>query len=221
MKLFFLKNYVAKKNVLVSLVFWWGCSLQACFAGESDCGQLTNHFGPYDYNSASLADRKLVERPHFPPHVENLKRGNTASLGADISYTLEVFPNHPRALNSMANLAIRQKKSKPDNSRFSVDCWFDRAIRFRSEDPVVRMIYAVYLSKLKRNKEALEQLKEAAKNDSDNANLNYNIGLVYFDLNDFDRSLDFAHRAYSSGFPLQGLKNKLKKIGKWSEVNKD
>lgn len=213
----FHKTFTSSMIIHKIFILLFGCASIACVAGEADCGPLTNHFGPFDYNSAPLYDRQLVERPHFPPHVEQLRKGNTASLGGDISYTLEVFPNHPRALNSMANLAIRQKRAKPEDSRYSVDCWFDRAIRFRSEDPAVRMIYAVYLSKLKRTEEALEQLNVAVKFDSDNANLNYNLGLVYFDLKDYDKSLKYAHRAYGSGFQLPGLKNKLIRVGKWKD----
>jgi tetratricopeptide (TPR) repeat protein len=82
------------------------------------------------------------------------------------------------------------------------------------------MIYAVYLNKIGKLKEALEQLEVAEKADSDNANLNYNIGLVYFDLKNYEKALYFAHRAYELGFPLPGLRNKLQKAGKWSEQEK-
>jgi tetratricopeptide (TPR) repeat protein len=187
----------------------------AAFAGAADCGSLTNHFGPWDYYTARPADISIVETRHFTPEVEQLKSGKSGWLAGDISYTLGVFPNHPRALNSIANLSIREKRAKPEHSSFSVDCWFDRAIRFRPDDSTVRMIYAVYLNKTNKSKEALEQLEVAAKNDSDDANLNYNIGLVYFELKNYEKSLYFAHRAYELGFPLPGLKNKLQRAGKW------
>jgi len=44
------------------------------------------------------------------------------------------------------------------------------------------------------------------------------MGLIYFDLKDYDKALSFAHRAYGSGFPLPGLRDKLKKVGKWQEA---
>jgi hypothetical protein len=45
----------------------------------------------------------------------------------------------------MMNLAQKEKLDKPKGSGFSVDCWFDRAVRFRPEDPNVRMLYGIYL----------------------------------------------------------------------------
>ncbi len=204
----------------------WLALLNALFfgfsalGGEIECGALTNHFGPWDYHTAKPADIYIVESRHFTPEVEQLRAGKSGYIAGDISYTLGVFPNHPRALNSIAKLSIREKRPKPEHSRFSVHCWFDRAIRFRPDDSTVRMIYAVHLNKIGKPKEALEQLEIAERTDSDNANLNYNIGLVYFDLKNYDKALFFAHRAYESGFPLPGLKNKLQKAGKWSEREK-
>jgi len=160
-----------------------------------------------------------VEFAHFTPAVEQLKAGKSSYLADDLSYTLRVFPNHPRALWSMTKLAMREKTEKPAHSQYSVHCWFDRAIRFRPEDPNVRMIYGVYLINKGKSREAVEHLEIAASYEKDNANLNYNIGLAYFDLKQYDQSLDFAHRAYSLGFPLPGLKNKLVRAGKWREPN--
>jgi tetratricopeptide (TPR) repeat protein len=194
------------------------CSISTLvFADEISCGALKNHFGPFDYYTARSADVEIVETRHFTREVEQLKAGKSGYIAGDLSYTLGVFPNHPRALNSIANLALREKRSTPEHSIFSVDCWFDRAIRFRPDDANVRMIYAVYLNKIKRQKDALEQLEMAIEANSDNPNLNYNIGLVYFDLKDYDKSLEFARRAYDGGYPLLGLKNKLKKAGVWPD----
>jgi hypothetical protein len=36
-------------------------------------------------------------------------------------------------------------------------------------------------------------------------------------LGQFDKSLECAHIAYGSGFPLPGLRDKLKRAGKWKE----
>lgn len=199
--------------IVCSAFFWFNRAT----AEVSDCGFLTNHFGPFDYRSARPADINIVETRHFTPMVEQLKGGQSGYIAGDISYTLGVFPNHPRALNSIANLSLREKRPKPEHSQYSVHCWFDRAIRFRPDDSQVRMIYAVYLSKVGKPKEALEQLEAAERGDSDNANFNYNIGLVYFDLKNYEKSLHFAHRAYELGFPLPGLRNKLKRAGKWRE----
>lgn len=204
------------RNVAVILVGVFGFS-QCAYADVSDCGSLQNHYGPFDYRSATPSEKHLVERAHFTPAVEQLKSGKSSYLGADLSYTLSVYPNHSRALMAIAKLAMREKTDKPAYSTYSVRCWFDRAIRFRPEDPNVRMIYGMYLINNKKYKEALEHLEIAANEDKDNANLNYNIGLAYFELKQYEEALVFAHRAQALGFSLPGLKNKLARLGKWRE----
>lgn len=188
------------------------------FAGEADCGPLTNHFGPFDYYTAPPDQRRLVERPHFSPNIEQLKKGNSGTLGAEISYTLSVFPNHPRALLSMSQLALREKRAKPTDSGYTMDCWFDRAMRFSPNDATVRMLYGIYLLKVGKAETATRYLEEAAELGGENANLSYNLGLAYFSLNDYAKSLDHAHRAYALGFQLPGLRNKLQRAGKWREA---
>ena len=201
---------------LIVLVALAPCGVRA---GEIDCGALVNHFGPFDYRTTPKERRSLVEDAHFTPQVERLMRGqSTAVIGADINYVLSVFPNHPRALLAMMNLAQKEKLDKPKGSGFTVDCWFDRAVRFRPEDPNVRMLYGIYLLRKGRTKDGIVQLKEAEsiQEGGGNANLYYNMGLAYFSAGDYEKSLKYAHQAYGLGFDLPGLRNKLKGVGKWA-----
>ena len=119
----------------------------------------------------------------------------------------------------MVRLGDKEKTVKPSGSRYTVECWLYRAVRFRDDDATVKMIYANYLAKKGRNAEALKQLNEAVQRGEDSANLQYNIGLVYFNLGKFDEALNYAHSAYQAGFPLPGLRDKLKKAGKWRELS--
>ena len=184
---------------------------------EFSCGQLRNPYGPYDYRS-DKDKLPIVEGAHFTPEVANLIRGTTGERpGGDIDYTLRAFPNHPGALMSMVRLGDKEKTARPSGSRYTVECWLNRAVRFRDNDPTVKMIYATYLAKKGNNEGALKQLNDAVQLGEDNANLQYNIGLVYFNLRKYDEALNYAHLAYGSGFPLPGLRDKLKKAGKWKE----
>lgn len=183
------------------------------------CGPLQNAYGPYDYRS-DMDKLAIVEGAHFTPEVANLVRGNTAaSPGGDIDYTLRAFPNHHAALMSMVRLGDKEKKAKPSGSRYTVECWLYRAVRFRDNDATVKMIYATYLAKKGSNAEALKQLNDAVQLGEDSATLQYNIGLVYFNLGKYDEALKHAHVAYQAGFPLPGLRDKLKKAGKWKELS--
>lgn len=190
-------------------------------AAQSICGDPRQHrsgqFGPFDYRT-DKSNLGMVEDYHFTPAVEALVRGSTAELpGPDLSYTLGVFPNHHRALLAMARLGERMKSPQPPGASYSVDCYFERALRFRPDDVVVRMIYARYLSKTTRSREAIQQLEQATASAKDNAFSHYNIGLIYFDLKDYDRALRQAHKAISLGFPQTALRNQLQGVGKWTE----
>jgi Tfp pilus assembly protein PilF len=181
------------------------------------CGPLENAFGPFDYRTAAPANRKLVEGAHFTPSVESLQRGSTGQLGGDIDYTLRAFPNHPRALYAMTRLAERSRSTKPPGAHFPVECYYDRAIRFRPDDAIVRGLYASFLIRQGRPDEARVQLKAAEDLGPSDPQVIYNLGLAYFDLKEFDRSLALAKRAYAMGIPFPGLRDKLKRAGRWRD----
>jgi tetratricopeptide (TPR) repeat protein len=185
--------------------------------GEAQCGPIKTGFGPYDYtNPADVRDHLgIVEGAHFLPYVERLIKGHSSYLGGDIDYTLRAFPNHHRALSSMANLSIRDKTDKPVGANWVVLCYFERAIRFKPNDSRVRLIYALYLNRRGNKDEALVQLKKAYELRPDSANINYDLGLLYLDHKDYENAKIHAKKAYELGFPLPGLKNRLIKAGKW------
>ena len=98
-----------------------------------------------------------------------------------------------------------------------LQCWFDRAIAYRPDDPTVRILYADELLKQGKRNEALTQLQVAEEHAMQSATVHYNLGLLYLDLKDFDRSVAHAQQAYELGAPLPGLKNKLAQAGKWHD----
>lgn len=189
------------------------------------CGELTATHGPFDYTDnanrtavgTNPAMLDLVERAHFTPGVEQLIKGNTGEIGGDLNYTLMMFPNHHRALISIGKLVLRDKIIKPYGMQYSVDCFFDRAMRFKPDDAMVRMIYGLYLSKSGKLDEAIRQSIESVRLQPENANFNYNLGLLYAKMKDYENARKYAKNAYRLGFPLQGLKNMLMSIGQWSD----
>lgn len=196
----------------------------SCFAASTHaleaCGELTNSFGPYDYRTTFGDPKVLVEGAHFPPHVEHLQRQLTGPFGADIDYTLRAFPNNPRALLAMMKLGVKQNTVRPYGARWPVECYFDRAVRFAPDDPAVHTVYGLYLiSKGKRQdaERELQTAREALRQLGGDSNLNYNLGLAYFDLGRYDEALEQAKTAYALGFPLPGLREKLKRVGKWQD----
>lgn len=183
------------------------------------CGQLVGPGGHiYDYNNPD--DKTMlatVEAYHFNSDVENLRSGNTGTLGGDLSYTLMMFPNHHRALAAMGKLAQREKTLKPTGAQFSVECFFDRAIRFKPNDAMVRMVYATYLLQATQTDRATEQFLVAFDLQPEDPTINYNLGLLYVKKKDYAQAKTYAKKAYDLGFPLPGLKNQLIKAGKWED----
>lgn len=189
---------------------------QPAAADESNCGPLRNAFGPFDYRSATARQIQLVEDYHFTPEVEMLKHGKSGlTIGGDLDFTLRVIPNHHRALVAMMNLGFKVKKSPPPGAQWPVECYFDRAIRFRPEDASVRTIYGIYMFRQGKTADAITQFEMAAKLGDDSGNLHYNAGLAYFELGDYDNAVAHAKKAAELGFTLPGLREKLQKIGKW------
>jgi tetratricopeptide (TPR) repeat protein len=185
---------------------------------DADCGDpFQNAYGPFDYRSASPDQKQIVEVNHFTPAVESLHSGITGSLGAEIDYTLRAFPNHPRALMAMIRLGQRDRTNKPQGAHYTIDCYVDRAIRFRPDDTKARQIRGIYFSNQRRYNEAIADFSAVVQQQPDNANAHYNLGLAYFEAKDYARARDEAKLARDLGFPLEGLKGKLKSAGKWTD----
>ena len=180
------------------------------------CGSLANHYGPFDYRTST--SRSIVENVHFTPKVESLRGGNTSiTAGGDINYTLHVFPNHTRALMAVMRLAEQEKKDPPRDVDYTVECWFYRGEQFRPDDAMVLALHGSYLIRSGKAQQGAAKLEAALALAGDNANIHYNLGLAFFELKQYDKALESAHRAYALGFPLPGLRDKLKRAGKWQE----
>lgn len=172
--------------------------------------------GPYDYSNAEHRRSYLgvVDSNHFNKDVENLVGGMTGSLYDDLQYTLRLFPNHHRALNSMARL-YRRGDGGTENAPRSLDDFFQAAIRFQPRDPMPHMIYAVHFQKLKDYDKALNYYQNAIKLELYSPSLHYNLGLLYAETEDYEKALYHAKQAYAMGYALPGLRNKLIKAEVW------
>jgi tetratricopeptide (TPR) repeat protein len=189
-------------------------------AAASACGGLANAFGPFDYRIALEAQRSTVERAHFTLGVETLVQAKSGPFGGDLDYTLRAFPNHPRALLTMSRLGLKMKVEKAVGANYPVDCYFDRAFRFAPDDPMPHLVFAIHLTSRNHKAEALEQLDIAAglEKESTGFEFAYNMGLEYFQVGQYDKSLSYAQKAYERGAPFPGLRQKLQSVGKWTEA---
>jgi uncharacterized protein (TIGR02996 family) len=204
---------------LSAIIFGLGCLLAQSAHGAEQCGPLNNGYGPYDYR-VDKAHLPVVENNHFAPGVEKLIAGQNGTIGSDIDYTLRAFPNHPRALMAMAKFGRKMKNDRVIGATYPIPCYFERAVRFRPDDGVVRILYADFLMKRGETTEALTQVQAAEQLAGQSADMHYNIGLAYLELKDYPKSLEHAHTAYRLGFPLPGLRNRLERAGKWAADTK-
>jgi tetratricopeptide (TPR) repeat protein len=63
--------------------------------------------------------------------------------------------------------------------------------------------------------EAKEHIRAAEKYSNGSPITVYNLGLLNFDIGDYDRALAYAKEAYGLGVDLPGLRQKLEKAGRW------
>ncbi len=194
---------------------------QRVFVGS--CGALENAYGPWNYTDPVHYKEKLpiVEKIHFFRAIEQLDPskvdGMATGVGRNIDYVLRAFPNHHRGLDAMGRWHVQTGLAKPPGSRYSVDCWFERAMKFQPADGMVRMLYGIYKARLGQNEEALEYYSHAEALMPESSELHYNLGLLLTNLDRHEDALPHAQRAYAMGFPLPGLKRRLIKSGHWVE----
>lgn len=205
----------------ITLVLFASADLHAAVANF--CGDLENAYGPYDYRRRAEFQEnfRLVEHGHFSPDVENGIRGKTSTIGGDLSYTLRAIPNHHRALNTLAVVALRDKTLELKGMGYPVECWYDRAIRFTPDDTTVYVTYGSYLFARGKTSDAIKIFKEGLSYAPDHPTLNYNLGLAYLKQQNYPKAQEHGKKAYQLGFPLQGLKNKLVALKQWDVATKD
>lgn len=183
------------------------------------CGSLANATGPFDYLTQRGNELFLVESAHFTPQVEAAIRGERGYLGHDIDYTLRAYPNHHRALVTLQRYEAKLSKIRPvDRVPRPVECYYERAIRWRPNDVVARMLYAQFLYQKARPAEALKQLQTAESLAGDNGLTHHNIGLVYLEGKDYERAREQARRALDLGFERDTLRTQLAARGQWTNV---
>ncbi|MCB1700827.1 MAG: hypothetical protein H6985_09775 [Pseudomonadales bacterium] len=174
-----------------------------------------NGSGPWDYmERAGLAQSlQLVENHHFTPQVENLVRGQTSpNPVSDIFFTLTYWPNHHRALNSLS-IYSRRAQARGERLNPPAECWLQRAVSFNPKDATTRMLYAIHLHRAGHKESAAQEYQTASKLAPSDLFISYNYGLLLFDMNNFEAAGQMAHKVYSNGFPLPGLRKKLEASG--------
>jgi len=179
------------------------------------CAGTGQGYGPFDYTNSSHRSKhlKVVEAYHFTREVETLSSGKSGPIGVDIDYTLRAFPNHHRALYAMMRYQLRVTNRSEHYP--AVECYFQRAMIFKPNDFRVMQLYANYLTKKNQSKMAIKIYTRALSIKDTPPEINYSLGLLYFNLKKFDDAVKQAKIAYDGGVKKSKLASKLKKINRW------
>jgi tetratricopeptide (TPR) repeat protein len=181
-------------------------------------------YGPYDYTNPDHYYNKLpvVEAYHFNRDVETLTGTmQGGSIAGHLWYVIRSFPNHHRALNSMAKLW--RNHMAQNQVPYGIDAdktpkyLFDRAMQFAPHDAVVPLLYGMHLYELGDSDTARELFVRAQELGEGQPELQYNLGLMYMKLGNPSQALIHAEKAYQLGYPLPGLRNLLVEAGVWQE----
>jgi len=160
-------------------------------------------------------------------HFLNRARGETAPLMRDFemrrAWEDAMFsfsraePQSPVYPNMAVTVAqIRTEMGKPDEAEAALQ----RSMHAQPTRPEPYVMLAMIKRKAKQLPDALEVMKQADDvTHGQSAEIQYNLGLINLELGDKDASRANAKKAYGLGYPLPGLKNKLRKIGKWSDAD--
>jgi tetratricopeptide (TPR) repeat protein len=203
-------------NACIGLLLAMSSTLAQAQVSAQACGSLQNHIGPWDYRTKGGPDVPLVENAHFTLPVEMAMRGERGYLGQDLDYTLRATPNHHRALVALQRYEARLKYiASHERLPRPVECYYERAVRWKPDDALARMLYAQFLYGKGRAAEATAQLQIAKDLSGDNAMTQYNIGLVYLEGKDYALAREQARRAMELGFERATLRERLAALGQW------
>lgn len=170
--------------------------------------------GPYNYYTADPHEKLLlgsVEGNHLNLLRQKTRHPDPYLVFGECDFVLGKFPNHPEALYLCTEQSVTRAKRPEMGKRY-----LDRAEQLFPEVASTEVIYGMYLHRLGKYKDAVEKYQRALELDPASRNAHYNLGLTYLALKEYDRANTQAQEAYALGHPSPGLREGLKRAGKWN-----
>lgn len=185
-----------------------------CQAFRVDAGKINDY---RSRNSTPFQEWSYWDNwgAHTLPAIERIRAGEVSHrVMADLNFTLTGWPNHVPALKALVDYAVAGGKSYEFPP---IECFFAHAQRFFPDDAAVYALEGFYYTKSRQFKLGEQAYLAALAVDNDSIEVHYYLGLMYFEIADFESALKHAHAAYGGGYPLPGLRKKLKQVGHWRE----
>ncbi len=173
-------------------------------AGAAGSLDPESYYGNYNPEHLSAVERHHLQKARDKAHWEN-----PAYAWNDVDFILRHFPNHPEALMLVINASLR------NNDRAKGEEFMRRAVSFDLKPAEPWIIYGIFLHRWGDYIGAVEKYQEALKRNPDHPEAWYNLGLAHFALKQYDKAEEAARKAYALGYPLPGLREKLRRVGHW------
>ena len=168
------------------------------------------HWDYYLTSSHPTGRLSSVESFHLKPAIDLLAQDKLEYAYDELVFILLWFPNHPKALDLMTQVATRAKQPQVAEKHFR------DAFELYPDRKQTHMLYGNFLSKSGQREKAIESYKRAIELDPNYAEGHYNLGLAYYHQKKYDLANTHAQTAYSYGYPLPGLERLLKEKKAWN-----
>jgi tetratricopeptide (TPR) repeat protein len=151
-----------------------------------------------------------LEFYHLSKARKSLGAKHAPSVMSNLDFALRHVPNHYEALQMLIGWELRggglggYRKS---------NCYLDWAREFVPDDEMVLAMGGTYFWKKGQVPMADAWYRKAVEVAPASAEANYAYGLMLFDQKQYDEARQRATAAYAAGYPLPGLRDKLRKAG--------
>lgn len=166
-------------------------------------------------NEKDARDLRYHQYFHIQPAQKQISSGNLSrNVMNNLHFVLHKVPNDHRALALLVQWA---KAGGYDKKYASPGCYLTWARQFTPDDTTVLAYGGYYFYDKKDVDRARQWWEQALAIDADNADVNYNLGLLMFDQGRYTDARTHAMAAYAAGYPLPGLREKLQQVGQWQQ----
>lgn len=166
-------------------------------------------------NEKDARDLRFHEYFHIQPAQKQINSGNLSrNVMNNLHFVLQKIPNDHRALA----LLVQWAKAGGSDKRYAPPgCYLTWARQFTPDDTTVLAYGGYYFYNKKDVDRARQWWEQALAIDAANADVNYSLGLLLFEQGRYTDARTHAMAAYSAGYPLPGLRDKLQQVGQWQQ----
>lgn len=170
------------------------------------------HYNYYDSRPPASNQLATVEKNHFGKGMNRMDAGEWDLAMAEWDFILRYFPNHPRVLYLMSLTA------EETGERERAEDYFKTAFQLYPNTATTYSVYGIILYRRGNLDDAVEAFQQSLMLDPGSAEAHYNLGITYAEAGRRGDANRHAQAAYRLGYPLPGLRERLRRTGDWKEL---